>query len=221
MALRQISSMYQLINSHVEELLQTVAPEYDVHPYVWMLHSLPNVDVSRDQEFQRKYCSYWALNGAGLGQAFRSSYFSLLERSKHSPASAAVETIARELHKIPVNTTGRTSLQFSFASKLAHMLNPRLPVYDRMVETFYFLPRSYSGTPDSKLLNLTRSYRFLISEYERVLRERLLEAAISAFRQHVALTSDYSDEKIIDTLIWKFIPFLERGAIRGGSVVYG
>ena len=124
------------------------------------------------------------------------------------------------LHRIPVNVTEKKSLQFSFASKLAHMVNPRLPVYDRMVETFYFLPRSYFGTPDNKLLNLMSSYHFLVGEYERVLRERLLEPAVHAFRQRFALSADYTDEKIIDTLIWKFIPFLEKGAVRDGSVAY-
>jgi hypothetical protein len=212
--------MYQLINAHAEELIETVAPDYDIHPYVWLLQSLRNVDVSQNREFQRKYCSYWAVNGAGLGQVFRSYYFGLLEQTKHSSACPTVETIARALHKIPVNVTEKKSLQFSFASKLAHMVNPRLPVYDRMVETFYFLPRSYSGTPDNKLLNLMCSYHFLVGEYERVLRERLLETAIHTFRQRFSMSAVYSDEKIIDTLIWKFIPFLERGAVRGGSVVY-
>jgi hypothetical protein len=56
--------------------------------------------------------------------------------------------------------------------------------------------------------------------YERILRKRLLETATNAFRRRFALSEDYSDEKIIDMLIWKFIPFLRQGAVRDGSVVY-
>ena len=88
------------------------------------------------------------------------------------------------------------------------------------METFYFLPRSYAGTPEKKLANLLLSYRFLVSEFDRVLTEGLLSPAIAEVRQHFHLPPDYSDPKLIDTLIWKFVPFLERGAVRDGSVVY-
>ena len=59
--------MYDLINSNITQLLGTVNRS-DVDPYIWMTRELHNRDVSQDQEFQREYCSYWALNGAGLGQ---------------------------------------------------------------------------------------------------------------------------------------------------------
>ena len=131
-----------------------------------------------------------------------------------------MELVARSLLDIPINAKERKALQFSFASKLVHMLNPRLPVYDRMVEAFHFLPRSYMGTPERKLQNLLRSYEFLIEEYGRVLKHGLLAPAIDAFRQRFGVETDYSDEKIIDTLIWKFVPFLEGGAVRDGVVPY-
>jgi hypothetical protein len=89
-----------------------------------------------------------------------------------------------------------------------------------MVESFYFLPRSYSGAAAEKLANLLRSYQFLVSEYDRILREALLASSIEEFRRRFQFPADYSDQKIIDTLIWKFVPFLESGALRDGSVVY-
>ena len=165
-------------------------------------------------------CSYWALNGAGLGQRFRGAYYSLLEQSKHSTGQPSIENITRTLYEIPINAKEEKALQFSFASKLAHMIDPSLPVYDRMVETFYFLPRSYSGAPEKKLANLLRSHRFLVIEFERVLKDGLLSPAVSEARRRFQLPADYSDQKIIDTLIWKFVPFLEKGAVRDGSVQF-
>ena len=100
------------------------------------------------------------------------------------------------------------------------MVDPRLPACDRMVETFYFLPRSYSGTAEKKLANLAQSYRFLVTEYDRILREGLLDPAIDGLRRRFKLTPDYTDQKVIDTLIWKFVPLLKSGALRDGSVVY-
>jgi hypothetical protein len=211
--------MYDLINSNVTQLLGTVNRS-DVDPYIWMTRELHNRDVSHDQEFQREYCKYWALNGAGLGQPFRSAYFSLLEQAKCAPERASVEGITRTLYETPINAKVEKAMQFSFASKLVQMINPSLPVYDRMVESFYFLPRSYAGTAEKKLANLLRSYQFLVSEYDRILRKGLLALAIEELRRRLQLQADYSDQKIIDTLIWKFVPFLESGALRDGSVVY-
>jgi len=145
---------------------------------------------------------------SGLGQNFRAEYFLLLEREKASPARAGVEQVARKLYEIPVNSKGRKVLQFSFASKLVHMVNPELPVYDRMVEAFYYLPRSYAGKPEKKLENLLASYRFLVKEYDRILREGLLADVLHWFRRHFSLPPPYWDHKVIDTLIWKFVPAL-------------
>jgi hypothetical protein len=211
--------MYELINRHFDKLLETVG-QADIEPYVWMIRELPNRDVTRDEEFQKKYCSYWALNGAHLGQSFRTEYFRLLEREKCSPGSAEVERVTRKLFETPVNSKGKKALEFAFASKLVHMVNTGLPVYDRMVETFYFLPRSFAGKPEKKLQNLLASYQFLVKEYDRILRERILADALEAFRRRFCLPPLYSDHKIIDTLIWKFVPYLESGALRDGSVVY-
>lgn len=212
--------MYDLINSNVARLLETMNRSSDIDPYVWMIRELHEHDVSQHEEFQQEYCSYWALNGAGLGQPFRSAYFSLLEQVKSSPEQVTVEEITRTLYEIPINAKEKKALQFSFATKLVHMVNPSLPVYDRWVENFYFLPRSYTGTPEKKLANLLRSYRFLVREYDRILREGLIAPAIDELRRHFQLPPDYSDQKIIDTLIWKFVPFLKSGAVRAGSVVY-
>jgi hypothetical protein len=211
--------VYDLINSNITKLVGTVNRS-DVDPFIWMTRALHSCDVSQDREFQQEYCSYWALNGAGLGQPFRRAYFSLLEQAKCAPEQASVEGITRTLYEIPINAKVEKALQFSFASKLVHMINPGLPVYDRMVESFYFLPRSYAGTAEKKLANLLRSYRFFVSEYDRILREGLLASAIEELRRRFQLPTDYSDQKIIDTLIWKFVPFLESGALRDGSVVY-
>jgi hypothetical protein len=218
--LRTRRNMYDLINRNITRLLETVKRADDIDPYIWMIRELHLRDVSQNQEFQQRYSSYWALNGAGLGRSFRAAYFALLNQAKCSPEQTTVDGITRALYEVPVNAKGKNAIQFSFASKLVHMINPRSPVYDRMVESFYFLPRSYTGTSEKKLANLLRSYRFLVGEYDRILREGLLAPAINELRRHFEVPADYSDQKTIDTLIWKFIPFLESGAVRDGSVVY-
>ena len=73
---------------------------------------------------------------------------------------------------------------------------------------------------EAKLKRLLRSYRFLEKEYDRVLKEGLLEPAITTFRKRFNVGNNYADEKIIDTLIWKFVSFARSGAIRDGTILY-
>ena len=37
--------------------------------------------------------------------------------------------------------------------------------------------------------------------------------AFNGLRRHFQLPAEYTDEKIIDTMIWKFVPLLEKGAL--------
>ena len=214
--------MYAIINQHVDALLNSINPQVDIDPYVWLLGELPNRNVAQDQEYQRIYRRYWQLNPARLSKEYLAAYFGYLEQLKAKPENVMVETVTRHLFLTPTHGNGRQSLQFSFASKLVHMLNPEQPVYDSMVESFFFLPSGGANeTTEQKLIRLLASYEFLHTEYGRVLDQELLAQAITQFRARFGVNEAYTDRKIIDTLIWKFVGFLKDGAVRDGVVVYG
>ena len=200
-------------------MLDEIDLETEIKPYVWLIRNLRDRDVSTDEEYQKKYSYYWVLNGAGLGKEFRAAYFCELERLKCSQTYVeTVEAIARRLWEAPVNRSGRRSLQFSFASKLVHMVNPDLPLYDSRVEDFYFLPPT---SANEKLEAKMESYRFLVEEYKRVLEDGILSSSIQKFRDKLDPDSAcYSDVRIIDTLIWKFATVLRSGAVQNRVVEY-
>lgn len=212
--------MYARLNESIELLCAQIEPASDIRPYVRLTEALWKTDVSKDGDFQRTYRTYWQLNAARLGSEFCSAYFSYFEKLKEAD-DIVLDRVVQDLYKVPTHGDGRQSLQFSFASKMVHMLKPQLPVYDSMVEAFFFLP---FGSPtekmEGKLKRLLESYRFLTREYERVLKEGLLRPAIATFRTRFSVGDDYTDEKIIDTLIWKFVSFVRSGAIRNGAVLY-
>jgi hypothetical protein len=212
--------MYHLINANIGPLLSTIEPLHDVRPYVWILEELATPSACQSAAFQQKFSTYWAMGAARLGTAFKTAYFSLLEESKNAPHRCNVENVAKHLFEVPVNSKEKKALQFSFATKLVHMVDPTLPVYDTRVESFYFLPRQYSGKHEVKLANLLCSYEFLIREYARVLRDGLLSSAIREFRRSFNPPQTYTEQKVIDTLIWKFVPMLQKGALREGTIVY-
>jgi hypothetical protein len=213
--------MYAIINQNVGALLNSINPQADIDPYVWLLGALPNRNIAQDQEFQRVYRRYWQLNPARLSKGYLAAYFGHLEQTRGQPEQVTVEAVARHLFPIPTHGNGSQSLQFSFASKLVHMLNPEQPVYDSMVESFFFLPTGGANeTTEQKIARLLISYNFLHAEYGRVLEQGLLAQAISQFRARFRVNAAYTDRKIIDTLIWKFVGLLRGGAVRNGVVVY-
>lgn len=212
--------MYGLINSNIDTLLCSINRKKDIEPYIWLLETLPEIDVTNHPKFQQVYRDYWKLNPARLDDKFVAAYFSLLQELKNQ-TDINVEAVSRHLLNTPSHTNGRHSLQFSFASKLVHMLKPDHPVYDKMVDDFFFFPSGAAKeVREVKLTRLLSSYSFLSQEYKRILEQDLLVGAIITFRQHFQVGENYTDQKIIDTLIWKFVSFLRSGAIINSVIVY-
>lgn len=212
--------MYALIKGNIGALLDLLDSKGSVMTYTDLLKWLRTTDVSSDKAFQQSYSSYWRLNAARLNYAFYTEHFSYLERvKKKSPPT--VEAVARHFLTIPSHGKTWYSVQFSFSSKLAHILNPDLPVYDSLVEAFYFLPKPPAAKqPERKLQKLLNSYHFLQDEYQRVINNQLLDSALEAFRNHFSALPPCSDAKIIDALIWAYVAYLRGGAITRGKVTY-
>ena len=159
------------------------------------------------------------MNQARLCDEFYNAYFELLDRLRREPLdNVGVENVTRELLNVPAQNNGRRMLHFSFASKMVHMLCPDRPIYDNKVKRFYFLPEHGSGEVNNRLRGLINSYEFLVGEYQRILTQGLLAPAIEGFRERFQVP--FSDQKVIDTLIWTFVKFLQDGAVRDGVVQY-
>ena len=116
--------------------------------------------------------------------------------------------LAHELYQIPINTN-RQALQFSFCTKLCHMLNREIPIYDSRIRIFYNFVEPIRELPVVQRIDgYVQFHQFLINEYNRVLNEGLLAPSIQAFRQHLG-PQHFTDIKVIDSLIWAFINFQE------------
>lgn len=213
--------MYQLINAYVDTLLDAISPDIAIAPYNQLIRSLKEVDVSNDQNFRNIYAKYWGLNAARLAPGFENVYFQNLEDLKASADNVEVQSIASKLFATPTGEDGQRSLQFSFSSKLVHMICPHMPVYDSTVERFFFLPGTETlSRPEKKLDRLMKSYNFLILEYQRILDNGILAQAITRFRAKYLDTESWTDEKIIDTLIWQFVSFMRKGDPKSRKIFY-
>ena len=202
--------MYDLINQHAEQIVG--ATEVDlIKSYEWLCQN-PTHD-----EYQTKFRNFWAMGGAHLNARFYPVYFDLLNSERTKQPSEDFEKlladIARKLYDASEDSNGRKSIQFSFATKLVHTLDPHLPVYDSNVAEFFFFAGPTKNGAEERLGEYINFYKFLIGEYERVIRDGLLMPAMTLFRSKCA-PQHWTDEKVIDSLIWAFVPLLRKRGIQ-------
>ena len=118
------------------------------------------------------------------------------------------------------NSTGTKKLQISFSIKIIHIVNPVMPTYDRMVRDFFYLPQSGTHLKiDQRLTQFRMIYDFLIDEYKRIIKDGLLERAINLFRYQLN-PKHFTDEKIIDSLIWQYVSIAKNGALLYQEIQY-
>jgi len=204
--------MYKLINEHVETIVAyTDMKDKMIKPYLDLRKWLYERNVSQDRELQTKYKGYWVMGR--LGDDFYRHYFKLLEQRKCG-GNPDVGTVVRKLCKTPVNSKGVYRIQFSFASKLVHMCQPTMPIYDSMIKEFFFLPNADKKKGDDKLDELKMSYDFLIKEYARVIKHNMLGEAMSKVRALCESPADLTDQRVIDLLIWAFVKWAHSGGIQ-------
>jgi hypothetical protein len=206
--------MYNLINNNIQIILQKIEKKW-VNEYDWLISNLHNCG---QPAYQRRYKVFWRLNAARLHENFCNAYFQALHNAKSNPPDLSKLTLA--LHATPTHGNGRQSLQFSFASKLLHMVSPSVPIYDSLVAAFYFYEEpSRKLAPEQRVASLAGFHSFLCSEYERILTNNPLDPSISAFRKHFT-PQHFTNEKIIDSLIWGYVSLSKAGAVADGQVQY-
>jgi len=205
--------MYHFINEQIESIIESFDAGH-VRKYDWLvahLHQAGNV------EFQKKYRTFWRMNAARLSQGFCDRYFEILQEKQQNQLN--LKEIVYSLYDVPSNSKGKNSLQFSFSTKMAHMVNQNLPIYDSLISEFYFFEPNARMELDDRVTELLDFYTFLQAEYLRIQEEGLLKHSIRAFRKHFN-PQYFTDAKVIDSLLWAFVSFMYDGALVDRLVVF-
>jgi hypothetical protein len=206
--------MYILINRFAEAVVGFI-PHNHVADYEWLLQNTAQVTTP---DYQKKYRLYWAMNVAQMSPLFYAAYFRTLDIAMKQ--TVTLREVAQILYDASARRDGRQSLQFSFATKLLHMTNPSLPIFDSQIAGFYFFQEAATGLNlQQRIDGFAAFHDFLVNKYARVLKCGLLAEAIQEYRcqlkpQHV------TDEKIVDSLIWAFVGLLRKGALPKNQVTY-
>lgn len=206
--------MYRLINQYAGAIVASI-PSAHVQDYDWLLQNIAAVGTP---EYQSKYRTFGAMNAAQLSPDFYTVYFAVLDEAAiHAPS---LDSLSGTIHSASTRRNGGKSLQFSFATKLLHMINPHSPIYDSKVAKFYFYVAPPSDRDlEERIACFIAFHTFLVQEYARILDSGLLATAIQTFRQELN-TQQFTDEKCIDSLLWAFVTLLEKGALQASQIAY-
>jgi hypothetical protein len=191
---------YEDINDNIDHLLSAISPNHVAH-YDWLVQNIHQV---AEHEYQKRYKTFWRLNGAGLSQNYCHAYFQYLQAGLDNNA-CHLDTLAYELYQIPINTN-RQALQFSFCTKLCHMLNRDLPIYDSQISKFYnFITPNRSLPVQQRITRFAEIHQDLVAKYNQIMHNGFLAESIQAFRQRFN-PQHFTDIKVIDSLIWASSP---------------
>jgi hypothetical protein len=205
--------MYDLINANIGIVLQFIASDPTTVPeYDWLVDNLQQVAT---KPYQDRYGVYWVMRFPD--RAWRKVYFQALQTALLNPANPpSLTVLATNLYNTPTNALGQSN-QFSFITKLVHMVDPHRPIYDDRVAAFYFFQKPDPGSGQTQ--DYVNFHAFLVQEYRRVLKNGLLSQSIQSFRQRFT-PQHFADERVIDVLIWGYVGLLEAGALTSGQIMY-
>lgn len=208
--------MYDLINANIGIVLQAIDPIKTVGRYVSLIQNVSRVATP---QYQTQYASYWTMQYPD--QAYRKVYFQTLQTALLTPLNPPnLSSLATSLYNTPANKKGQ-STQFSFVTKLLHMVDHHSPLYDGNVAAFYLFPEPDSSDPQKRIAAYLTFHSFLVREYGRILRHGLLSQPIQVFRQRFAQQQQhFTDERVIDVLIWAYAGLLQNSALISGQIMY-
>ncbi len=209
--------MYSLINKHIDRLLtEGFRPEY-LPEYFNLL--VENPEKVRTNEYQRTYVTTWKLGRLGFDDRHWGEYFNRMYNLLQNPPSNS-EAWLKELHDLAsslyqIKTKRlRNVLPFSACTKLAHIVNNHLPIYDSKVAAFYLWSPTAARAFERRIMDHLEFYNKLLLEYAKVIQTGLLNEAIEEFRRRF-YSRVCTDERILDFLIWSWVGFCRRQGVSG------
>jgi hypothetical protein len=205
MLVRWNTRMYSTICKNQHAIISAIPQTY-VQKYESLLQP---VGRANNPQYQRDYKKFWQMNLAQMGSTFHQKYFNALNTTK----PLTLRGLCKMLYPYSKRRKGTPTLQFSFPTKLRHMIKPQLPIYDKKVVRFFLFQEPSTKLPWEQRLNgYIVFHNFLIREYRRVIGCGQLATAIAAFHQQFH-PQQHTEEKIIDWLILTFVELADKGQI--------
>lgn len=179
---------------HLEKALEELKKrKKDILRYTEIMQLVHRVDVSQDQDFQRKYNAFYRVR---RDASWRQVYFRLMEDNKYK---TGVEPSFGEIQLRLFLETGQ--VESSFASKMLATLNPQMPIWDSRV--LHNLQLKLKGkTPEQRLSSAVVLYDRICEWYEAFLQTDKAREILKTFDEALPECKTFSDVKKLDFVLW-------------------
>jgi hypothetical protein len=182
-----------------ERIVQNIGQEA-VDVYLFLSKEFGRPPVTKNHVFQLMYRAFYAMDNAGLTDQFKSAYFECMERNRSS-LELDLASIVRKLGNIP-NRRGYNTLQFSFATKLAHTVNFKYPIYDSEVAQLFQFRPPWNKCFEMRLKGYLTFYQSLRQFVERTVGNGTLQTLIDLFEETYSPAASVPPVKILDFVFW-------------------
>jgi hypothetical protein len=143
--------------------------------------------------FRRKFNAYFRVR---RNPSWQKSFYNLFD-TLWSSKNVSFESIIRNLYE----KTGQ--VEPSFSSKMLHVLNPVMPIWDKYVLKNLGFKTSLRGSPEDKIKEAIDIYNSIIEFYLDYLKSNDGKVFVNKFNLHLPIYSHLSDLKKLDAILWK------------------
>lgn len=191
----EIDQIIKKISKQQDEILSNLNFE-SIDVYLFLKNEYMKGNILNNFVFQFVFRSYYRLDNAGLSDQIKKHYFKLL-----SDKQINLKSILLELYEIPT-LKGKSTIQFSFTTKLLHTIDSGYPIFDSEVGKVFNM-RVSGADRDTKIASCVKIYDSLRIYYTELIKEEEIREVVSKFRQKFNVdTEKMSDAKILDFIIW-------------------
>ena len=93
-------------------------------------------------------------------------------------------------------------IHFSYATKMFHLLNPEIPIYDSMVAKVFRFNPPYSRQEDIKLNKYLEFLKHISKCYEAIKKEDKIDSLIASIQEEYPQITKAGYTKVMDFMIW-------------------
>ncbi|MGN1372817.1 MAG: hypothetical protein ACI4VK_02080 [Candidatus Coproplasma sp.] len=163
----------------------------------------PDFSASTDTNFQKEFCAYYRINGAGKSEEWKTKYFNLfddvLSKSKNGE-NVTFSYILNTLYNLTL-ADDYDKYDPSFSSKMLASINPNMPIWDSLVLRQFNVNVAKFDNPEQRC----RLYSALVQWYRDNINSITVQKYINNFNEvfkDIPEFNDISDVKKLDSLFW-------------------
>jgi len=183
------------VKDDIHQILAKPALKEGLKKYQYIMQAVQDTDVRTDAEFQKIFRDFYQMRRF-YSDDFARQYFILMQQLKDAGPDMTFRMALERVKHI------QGTYEMSFSSKLAHTINPLLPIWDNVVTKSHFGIRApYAGAKDKEKACCRKYAEFEDAFYDYMATDEGMQI-IHAFDEAFP-DSGISDVKKIDFVLWQ------------------